>query len=138
MDQEARTQEEKHVKHALKRCQNLLWAIVKGAAQETVIGQTRAINEKVQLEQHKSTNANYCKIENHVVDFQEASVICTEVNKYQHWITETIEIRQLVLWTINRDEGAFMLSPTWSGTSHTNTISRDSDVGDKISLRYQN
>lgn len=47
------------------------------------------------------------------MNFQKASLICTEVNKYQHWISEAIEIRQQVLWTIMH-RGAFMLSHTWS------------------------
>ena len=48
------------------------------------------------------------------MDWEKARVIRTEENKHQRWIREAIEIRKRGPRTINRDEGAFMLSTTWS------------------------
>ena len=47
------------------------------------------------------------------MDWEHAQIIGTENNKYKRWIREAIEIRRRARNTINRDEGAYMLSHTW-------------------------
>ena len=48
------------------------------------------------------------------MDWDMARVIRTEDNKHQHWIREVIEIRKQGPGMMNRAEGAYMLSHTWS------------------------
>ena len=57
---------------------------------------------------------DHCKRENHVMDWDKARVIKQENNRYHRWIKEAIEIRKRGPDTMNRDEGAFMLSHTWT------------------------
>lgn len=52
--------------------------------------------------------------ENHIMDWEKARVIGTGENKHQRWISEALELRKQGPRTIDRDEGAFMLSPTCS------------------------
>ena len=40
-------------------------------------------------------------------------IITSESNKHKRWIKEAIEITKRAQDTINRDEGAYMLSHTW-------------------------
>ena len=47
------------------------------------------------------------------MDWDGAHIIGTETNKFKRWVKEAIEIRKRGEDTINRDEGAFLLSPTW-------------------------
>ncbi|XP_060794656.1 uncharacterized protein LOC132897207 isoform X1 [Neoarius graeffei] len=86
----------------------------KECEKETATRQTRTIKEKAQQENYKSAITDHCKRENHIMDWGNARVIRTEDNKHQRWIREAMEIRKRSPRTINRDEGAYMLSHTWS------------------------
>ena len=44
------------------------------------------------------------------MDWDDARVIKQENNRYHRWIKEAIEIRKRSPKTMNRDEGAYMLS----------------------------
>lgn len=48
------------------------------------------------------------------MNWEEARVIRTEDNRYQWRIMEAVEIRNCAHRTMNRDEGAYTLSHTWS------------------------
>ena len=48
------------------------------------------------------------------MDWDNARVIKQENNRYHRWIKEAIEIRMRNPKTMNRDEGAYMLSHTCS------------------------
>ena len=47
------------------------------------------------------------------MDWDNTTIITSESNKHKRWIKEAIEIRKRAQDTINRDEGAYMLSHTW-------------------------
>ncbi|KAK7891602.1 hypothetical protein WMY93_023565 [Mugilogobius chulae] len=57
--------------------------------------------------------SDHCKRNNHIMDWDGARVIGSENNKYKRWIKEAIEIRKRGTNSINRDDGAFLLSHTW-------------------------
>ena len=61
------------------------------------------------------------------MDWDKARVIRTEDNKHQRWIREAIEIRKRGPGTMNRDEGAYLLSHTWSSVLQRRTDSRGRD-----------
>nr|XP_049602429.1 uncharacterized protein LOC125984529 isoform X1 [Syngnathus scovelli]XP_049602430.1 uncharacterized protein LOC125984529 isoform X1 [Syngnathus scovelli] len=86
----------------------------KECEKETATRQTRAIKLQAEQEHYKSAITDHCKRENHIMDWEKARVIRTEENKHQRWIREAIEIRKRGPRTINRDEGAYMLSQTWN------------------------
>ncbi|CAM4464957.1 unnamed protein product [Leuciscus chuanchicus] len=48
------------------------------------------------------------------MDWDNGHIIRSEPNKYRRWIKEAIEIRKRAKDTINRDEGAYILSQTWN------------------------
>ena len=48
------------------------------------------------------------------MDWDNGHIIRSEPNRYRRWIKEAIEIRKRARDTINRDEGAYMLSHTWN------------------------
>ena len=47
------------------------------------------------------------------MDWDNSRIITSESNKLKRWMKEAIEIRKRAQDTINRDEGAYMLSHTW-------------------------
>jgi len=61
---------------------------------ETSNRQTRTIKEQAEQENLKSAISDHCKRENHVMDWDNARVICAESNKYHRWIREATEIRK--------------------------------------------
>ena len=75
-------------------------------------------------ETHKSAITDHCKRENHIMNWDEARVIRTEDNRHQRWIMEAIEIRKNGQHTMNRDEGAYMLSHAWTSILERRTDSR--------------
>ena len=86
----------------------------KECEKETAQRQTRAIKEQAHQENLKSAISDHCKRQNHVMNWENARVIKQENNRYHRWIKEAIEIRKRGPDTMNRDEGAFMLSHTWT------------------------
>ena len=72
----------------------------------------------------KSAITDHCKRENHIVDWEKAKVIRTESNRHQRWIMEAVEIRKRAHTAMNRDEGAFLLSHTWSDILQRRTDSK--------------
>ncbi len=59
------------------------------------------------------------------MDWNNAKIIGSESNKHERRMKEAIEIRKQAQNTINRDEGAFVLSHTWDSL-----LQRPSDGGD--------
>ena len=58
----------------------------------------------------KSAISDHCK---RIMDCDNTRIITSESNKLKRWMKEAIEIRKRAQDTINRDEGAYMLSHTW-------------------------
>ena len=85
----------------------------KECEKETAARLTRAQRQKAQESNLKSAISDHCKINNHIMDWDNARIITSESNKYQRWIKESIEIRRRGGNTINRDEGAYTLSHVW-------------------------
>ncbi|KAK7896223.1 hypothetical protein WMY93_021548 [Mugilogobius chulae] len=79
---------------------------------ETTGRLTRAERQRAQQDNLKSAISDHCKQDNHRMDW-DARIINQET-KYKRWIKEAIEIRKRGPRTLNRDEGAFQLSCTWS------------------------
>ena len=86
----------------------------KECEKETEQRHTRAIKKKATQENLKSAITDHCRRENHVMDWDKAKVIQQENNRYHRWIKESMEIRKRSPTTMNRDEGAYMLSHTWT------------------------
>ncbi len=85
----------------------------KECEKETTARLTRSQKEKAEQENLKSAISDHCKRNNHVMDWDNSKIIGAESNKFKRWIKEAIEIRRRARTTMNRDEGAFMLSHTW-------------------------
>ncbi|KAM9332696.1 uncharacterized protein KZ484_017809 [Pholidichthys leucotaenia] len=68
--------------------------------------------------------SDHCKRNNHIMDWDNTKIIGSESNRHKRWIKEAIEIRKRGKDTMNRDEGAFMLSHTWD-----HILQRPSDGG---------
>ena len=85
----------------------------KECEKETVGRLTRTQKDKAEQENLKSAISDHCKRNNHIMDWDNTRIITSESNKHKRWIKEAIEIRKRAQDTINRDEGAYMLSHTW-------------------------
>ena len=85
----------------------------KECEKETSKTLTRATRLQATQENLKSAISDHCKRENHLMDWEEAKIVHRESNKFQRWIREAVEIRKRAPRTVNRDEGAYLLSHTW-------------------------
>ena len=65
---------------------------------------TRSTRKQSQSEQNKSAITDHVNTENHVIDWEEATIITTR------WIREAVKIRQVAQDVMNIDEGVFLLS----------------------------
>ena len=71
---------------------------------------TRQSRKQSESEQSKSAVADHAVLNNHVINWQEAKVLCKEYNARSRHIREAIWIRKRAPNTMNRDEGAHFLS----------------------------
>ena len=85
----------------------------KECEKETAGRLTRTQKDKAEQENLKSAISDHCKRNNHIMDWDNTRIITSESNKLKRWMKEAIEIRKRAQDTINRDEGAYMLSHTW-------------------------
>ena len=63
-----------------------------------------------QSEQNKSAITDHVNTENHVINWDEATVIACESDRTTRWIREAVKIRTESQGVINRDENAYQLS----------------------------
>ncbi|XP_072046224.1 uncharacterized protein [Amphiura filiformis] len=81
---------------------------------------TRSNRKASTTEQHKSAITDHIAQENHVINWEEASILDKDSNATSRRIREAIQIRRKGAKTINRDDGAYSLS-------HVVWILRDGD-----------
>lgn len=81
---------------------------------------TRArASESADIE-HKSALADHAAQDNHVIDWDNASILATQChNKKGRWIREAIWVRSEDAGTVNRNEGGYELSRTWDALLST-------------------
>ena len=60
--------------------------------------------------QNKSTITDHVNQENHVINWNEATIIARDSDKTTRWIREAVKIRQESQGVMNRDEGTYQLS----------------------------
>ena len=71
---------------------------------------TRAKRLESVSDQHKSAITDHVAQENHVINWEGASIIDKDTNKQTRWIREALWIRKRGTETINRDEGIYSLN----------------------------
>lgn len=86
---------------------------------ETTGRLTRTKKVKAEQETLKSTISDHCKRNNHIMDWDGAKIIRSEPQKHRQWVKKATEIRKRTNNTMNRNEGAFMLTHTWDSTPST-------------------
>jgi len=72
-------------------------------------------------EQNKSALTDHASHENHVINWSAATILDTESDNSTRWIKEAVHIRKEGRQSLNRDEGSYTLSHTYSrflATSH--------------------
>ena len=88
---------------------------------------TRQARKESQSEQSKSAVADHAVQNNHVINWQDAKVLCKECNVRSRHIHKFIWIRKRAPNSMNRDEGAHFLShvydPLLTSSSSTRTPS---------------
>jgi len=62
---------------------------------------------KTQSEQNKSAITDHVNTENHVINWDEATVIARESDRTTRWIREAVMIRQESQGVMNREESAY-------------------------------
>ena len=97
----------RHLKHRLKEHQDS----VKTVATQKY---TRSRVSQDNREEHKSALADHAALSNHVIDWDNTSLLATHCsNKKGRWIREAIHVRSEVNGTLNRNEGGYELSRCW-------------------------
>jgi len=73
---------------------------------------TRQRKQSINEQQNKSAITDHVVKENHVIGWDEASILGREGNRSARWIRESIEIRKQDIQghTMNRDAGTYTLS----------------------------
>jgi len=73
---------------------------------------TRQRKQSVDEQQNKSAITDHVVKKNHVIGWDEASILGREDNRWARWIRESIEIRKQDIQghTMNRDAGTYTLS----------------------------
>ena len=71
---------------------------------------TRSTRNQSHSEQNKSAITDHVNTENHIIDWEETTIIGRESDRTTRWIREAVKIRQEAKHVVNRDEGVFMLS----------------------------
>ena len=64
-------------------------------------------------EHHKSAITDHVCQNNHIMNWEVSEIVELESDKFKRWIKESICIRSNTP-TMNRDEGAYHLSPIWT------------------------
>ena len=64
-------------------------------------------------EHHKSALTDDVCQNNHIMNWEASEIVEQESDKFKRWIKESICIRSNTP-TMNRDEGAYQLSPIWT------------------------
>ena len=71
---------------------------------------TRSIGSISANERYKSPITDHVCQNNHIMDWEASEMVEQESDKFKRWVKESIHIR-LNSPTMNRDEGAYQLSP---------------------------
>ena len=96
---------------------------------------TRSTKRQWQTEQNKSAIIDYVNTENHVINWDEATVIARESDRTTRWIREAVKIRKESQDVMNRDEGAYQLSHIYDKLLlPLRTSSREQSFGRKQQL----
>ena len=74
---------------------------------------TRSTRRASTNEHHKSAIKDHVCQNNHIMNWEAREIGEQESNKFKRWIKESICIRSNTP-TMNRDEGAYQLSPIWT------------------------
>ena len=74
---------------------------------------TRSTRRASTNEHHKSGITDQVCENNHIVNWEASQIVEQESDKFKRWIKESICIRSNTP-TMNRDEGAYQLSPIWT------------------------
>ena len=82
-------------------------------------------------EQSRSAVADHAVQNNHVINWQDAKVLCKECNHRSRLIREAIWIRKRAPHTMNRDEGAHYLSHIYDPLLTSSTSTRASPHDDR-------
>ena len=93
---------------------------------------TRSERRASEQEQTKSAISDHVARANHIINLEEAKVLCKEHNKKAREIKEAIEIRRGAK-TLNREEGTYLLSHVYDplikrSTAGKETISRQKSI----------
>ena len=62
---------------------------------------------------HESATTDHVCQNNHIMNWEASEIVEQESDKFKRWIKESICIRSNTP-TMNRDEGAYQLSPMWT------------------------
>ena len=79
-------------------------------------------------EHHKSLITDHVCQNNHIMYWEASEIVEQESDKFKRWIKESIICIRLNTPTMNRDEGAYQLSPIW-----TQVISTPKPGGEGVS-----
>ena len=74
---------------------------------------TRSTRRASTNEHHKSAITDHVCQNNHIMNWEEIEIVEQESDKFKRWIKESICIRSNTP-NMNRDEGAYQLSPIWT------------------------
>ena len=74
---------------------------------------TRSTRRTSINEHHKSAIKNHVCQNDHIMNWEASEIVEQESDKFKRWIKESICIRSNTP-TMNRDEGAYQLSPIWT------------------------
>ena len=74
---------------------------------------TRSTRRASTNEHHKSAITDHVCQNNHIMNWEASEIVEQESDKFKRWIKESICIRSNTP-TMNRDEGAYQLSPIWT------------------------
>ena len=93
---------------------------------------TRSTRKQSQSEQNKSVITDHVNTENHIIDWEEATIIGRESDRTTWWIRQAVKIRQEAQDVMNRDKGFFFALPC---LRHSNALlhyllpeQRDNDI----------
>ena len=74
---------------------------------------TRSTRSAATNKHHKSAITDHVCQNNHIMNWEASEIVEQESDKFKRWIKESICIRSSTP-TMNRDEGAYQLSPVWT------------------------
>ena len=87
---------------------------------------------------HKSALADHCKQDNHVIDWDNTTVMAREQERLPRWIRESVHIRRQGRHALNRDEGQYPLPHTWDhALKHTGKLCVTSHATDAKAKSHQ-